>query len=355
MGLFEDDDFDKDRYDAQLSTEALKKIINQQPDELELGQYTPEKYQDAGTYDPRLVSTTDIEYDPLKNSEMENVSTDPRLYDAQMGALSSLQDIGKGGLTAQDKADLARVQTQNNQQDKGRREAILMNNQARGMGGSGQELLAQLSSSQAATDRDAQQGLDIEGMAQQRALAALSQAGHLGGQMRGQEFDEKSQRAQAMDAVSRFNSANTWQGQQFNANQNLQGQQTNAGAANAAAALGIHNRQGTMDNNTGAENKAQQFNKFDVPMAQHQSKVDVYGRQVEGAGKIADIAARRAGQSAASDSAGNAAVLSGAGTGAATGAGIGAMAGGVGAVPGAAIGGLIGGGAAFLATRKNKK
>jgi len=348
MGLFGDDEFDKDAADSDLSLEALKKILGQEPDALQLGQYTPEKFQDAGTYDPRLVTTQDIKYDPLGNSAMENVSTDPRLRDAQMSALTSLQDISKGGLTAQDKADLARIQSTNNQQDKGRRDAILMNNQARGMGGSGQELLAQLSSSQAATDRQAQQGLDIEGMAQQRALAALSQAGVLGGNMRGQEFDEKSKVATAKDAVDRFNSANTWQGQQFNANQNMQGQQFNAGAGNTAAALGIHNKQGTMDNNTNAGNNAQKFNKFEVPMAMHTSQVDAYGHRVNGATKIADIAAQRAGQSAQSGAATTSAVVGGAGTGAATGAMVGGP-------WGAVAGGVIGGVGGYMASKSGKK
>jgi hypothetical protein len=77
--------------------------------------------------------------------------------------------------------------------------------QARGVGGSGNELLAQLQSSQAATDRQAQQGLDVAGMAQSRALQSNQQQGALGGDIRRQDFGEQSAKAQATDNINQFN------------------------------------------------------------------------------------------------------------------------------------------------------
>ena len=150
-------------------------------------------------------------------SEMAGINTDSRYQDAQLAALDSLNEVSEGGLTAADKAALARVQSDVATQDRGRREAIRQNMAMQGMAGSGNDLLAQLSSSQAATDRASQAGLDIAGMSQQRALDAMVQAGNMGSQMRSQEFGEKSQTAQAQDAINRFNTANQNSANQWNA------------------------------------------------------------------------------------------------------------------------------------------
>jgi hypothetical protein len=346
MGLFSDDsEFDKSKLEEEQQLAALKTIMSDTPEPLKLQEYKPEQYQYAGDIDPRLASAQSVKYGDLGDSAMQGVSTDPRLRDAQMHALSSLQEIGDGGLTAQDKADLSKIQTEANQQDRGRREAILMNNQARGMGGSGQELLAQLSSSQAATDRQAQQGLDVEGMAQQRALAALAQSGQLGGQIRGQEFNEGSAKASAADAVAKFNAANSWQNQQFNANQALQAGQFNAGQANNMAQGNRNARQEVTSGNTRSNNEAQKLNQFDAPIARQKSLNDTYGYQVEGAKAGLNAATGQLQRDAASGAASTGAILSGAGAGAATGATVGGP-------WGALAGGVIGAGGAYLATKK---
>jgi hypothetical protein len=166
----------------------------------------------------------------VDGTAFDNVSTDPRLKEQQLAALASLKEISDGGgMTAKDKANLWRVQSQAAQADAGRRDAIMQGMARRGMGGSGAELLAQLSSSQAATDRQAQEGLDIAGMAQERALSAMLQGGQLAGNVRGQDFDEQAKVAQARDAIAQFNAANANQTSQFNAGQGNNMAQFNAG------------------------------------------------------------------------------------------------------------------------------
>ncbi|TXG85830.1 MAG: hypothetical protein E6R13_01580 [Spirochaetes bacterium] len=97
-----------------------------------------------------------VQYEELKNaglltpeleqvfqqqaSEMQNISTDPRLKQAQLNALSSLEEIGQNGMTLQDKANLQKIQTQIGQQERGAREAILQTAARRGTSGSGFEL-----------------------------------------------------------------------------------------------------------------------------------------------------------------------------------------------------------------------
>jgi hypothetical protein len=190
-----------------------------------------------GVNTPEYDTWTPDEYDWLGDvtlgqqggTEFDNISLDPRMKDAQMQALMSLQDIGNnGGRTLADDANMNKILSSVNADDRGRREAILQNANARGMGGSGMEMLAQLDSSQAATSRANQGGLDVAAQAEMRALDAMQRAGLLGGQIRSQEFDEQAQRARSQDLINNFNTGvgNTQimhnsQGRQDVANQNV--------------------------------------------------------------------------------------------------------------------------------------
>lgn len=146
----------------------------------------------------------------LGPSEMQSISTDPRLMQAQLNALQSLTQIGEsGGMTDIEKSQLNAIRRNVAQEDKARQESILQNMAQRGLGGSGVELAARLSSSQASADRASQESDRQAAIAQQRALEAIAQSGTLGGQMRGQEFGEKSAIAQAKDAIARFNLQNS--------------------------------------------------------------------------------------------------------------------------------------------------
>lgn len=197
----------------------------------------------------------------VDKSAMDGISTDPRLKQAQLAALASMQEIGSsGGMTATERAQLAKVQGEVAQADRGRREAILQNMRSRGMGGSGMELLAQLQSSQGATDRASQAGLDIAGMAQQRALQALTQAGGMAGGIRGQDFGEQSQIAAAKDAIAKFNAANTQQANQFNAGQLNSMGQFNAGLGLDASKFNASSANDMSMFNTGQTNSMGQFN-----------------------------------------------------------------------------------------------
>lgn len=266
----------------------------------------PESQVDLGGYAPSTVSAQNIpnpemlSYDlgdprlagvvQQGDSAYNDISIDPRLRSNQNDALAALAEISQGGgFNAQDRANLSRIHSEESQADRGRREAILQNLGARGMSGGGMDLLAQLQSSQAATDRESQRGLDVAGQGQQRALDAIMQSGQLSGQMQGQDFSQEAQKAAAQNAINQFNAqntnvnnlananianqftmnqaagrlgaqqnnvANTMAAQTSNANRGMQAQQFNAGAANAASADKTQNAQNTANANVQARNQA---------------------------------------------------------------------------------------------------
>lgn len=186
-----------------------------------------------------------------EQSGMENIATDPQLKNAQLQALSQLQEIGSsGGLTAMDRAQLSELTGNLANQERGQRESIMQSAQQRGMGGSGLALAQQMQNQQGSAQRASQQGLDIAALAQQRALESIMQSGQLGGQIRGQDFNEQAQKAQAQDMINQFNAQ---------ARQNTQNQ--NVDRMNQAQQYNLGQRQSVADANVATRNQQQQYNK----------------------------------------------------------------------------------------------
>lgn len=229
----------------QAQQAALQGILNINTPTIAEEQVSPTNEAVAGTLNPNMQSTAQI-----GSNAMAGISTDPRLQQAQMQALSQLQQQGQSGFTS---AQLAALQSANQQaagQAQSANAATMQNMAARGMGGSGMELAARLSNSQNAANMANQQGNQLAGQAQQNALAATAASGQLGGQMQQTQFGQQSQVAAAQNAINQFNTANQ---------QNVIGQNTTA--QNAAQAANLANAQNVANTNTGIANQAQYYNK----------------------------------------------------------------------------------------------
>jgi hypothetical protein len=233
-----------------------------------------ERHRSAGTLTPELE-----QFIGQEATKMNQVSTDPRLKDAQMASLGKLAQLGETGITSEDRLALGDVRRDVAREDQARQQSILQNMQSRGAGGSGAELAASLASSQAAAERSSQEGMQQSAMAQKRALEAIMQRGSMAGEMRGQDFQEQSAKAQAADAIARFNAQNR---------QSVAGANVNRG--NRASEMNLGNAQDLMNRNTDLSNKEQAYNK--------ELLVDDYNRKMDKARTIANI---KLGQAKASD------------------------------------------------------
>jgi len=186
----------------------------------------------------------------LGPSEMEGVSTDPRLAATQMQALEQLAGLSEGGLSEADIAALEQTRRSVEGSQEARQEAILQDMQQRGIGGAGAELAMRLAATQGAADRQNQASLDVTRQAQARALQALAQQANLAGQVRSQEFGEQSDIARAQDAIREFNLRNQ-----------QRVQDSNVAARNQAQAANLSTAQEIANRNVGLMNQQQQFNK----------------------------------------------------------------------------------------------
>ena len=208
------------------------------------------------SYDPAMqsyvgdITAPDIMMPAELQSAMSGITTDPRFADAQFAALQGYEDIiSGGGMTEMD-----RLNAQRAMQDAGlastRAQADIQQDMARrGISGGGQEMLAKLAASQSNINRasDAQQNIQAE--ARNRALQALQAKGGMAGQMQAQQFGQKSQIASAQDAINQFNT-----GLKTGQANKLAEMQMQAAQTNQAMRQGVHGA------NTGAKNRASEFN-----------------------------------------------------------------------------------------------
>ena len=208
----------------------------------------------------------------LGPSAMENVATDPRLQAAQMSALQGLQDRSQSGYDATDRAAMAEAQMAAARQEQGQRGAIMQNMQARGMGGSGAELAAQLANQQGSANRMSATAGNIAGEGRQRALQAMMQSGQMAGQMQGADFNRQAQIAQARDQISQFNTTN---------NNKVQAQ--NNAMINQARMANQQGRQGVASGNTSGQNQFNQNqfqNKQGVAQVQYNAATNDINNQI---------------------------------------------------------------------------
>ena len=184
-------------------------------------------------------------------SSFNQIVNDPAFKQAQMQALTGLQDVAnQGGLTSIDKARMNDIANQEGVQARGAREAISQNAAERGVGGSGLEFLSQLKNQQSTASDQSNRDTSVAADAQQRALQALVDSGTMAGNIRGQDYSEASQKAAAEDAINRFNAANQQQTNLYN-----------TGVQNQAQATNLAAKQNIADTNTSLANQQQQYNK----------------------------------------------------------------------------------------------
>jgi len=212
---------------------ALNEFRNVQIPSLRDIQYQIEPYEvDELLQHPLTLDVSDLQ---LAESALADIVVSPEVTSAQQDVLGRLEEVSQEGITAQERADLAKMRMDEKMTERGQREAILQQARERGIAGSGAELAAQLASQQSGADRGAQRGMDIAALAKQKALQALVSKGDLAGRMRGQEYQEKSEAARAADAIKQFNVAQQTSAREANIQREMEAAQQRQRIAEAQA------------------------------------------------------------------------------------------------------------------------
>jgi hypothetical protein len=225
--------------------QALQELSGVRIPTVEEQQIALERLQLQGELNPQMEGV-----ESLGPSEMGAISLDPQLRAAQMAALRDMGSIARGGLSAADRANINEIRARNAQQVRAQEESIMQEMARRGTGGGNQELVARMQAAQMGANRASAEGDRIAAMAEQARREALTQQANMAGNVRGADFGEASAKAQAADAIARFNAANK------------QGVMTrNVGASREAEAANLTAKQRLADANVGLSNQQQQYNK----------------------------------------------------------------------------------------------
>ncbi len=256
--------------DMDAALAALQGV--QTPTQAQLTLPELQQYVSAGLMTPAQAAAA------LQNSNAyDNANVDPATREAEMSALSQMQDVSdSGGLTGEMKAQLAAALNTANTNTQGERGSILDSLAQRGVSNSLMGPAAQM----AASGQDAQTAnlaaTQSAGQAEQNALAAMSGSGALAGNIHSQDYSEQANKAAAQNAINQWNAQNTTQNNQFNA-QNQQ----------ASNLYNTQNAQTIGNANTENANARTQYNT--------QLPQNIYNDQMQKAGAIANINSGKAG------------------------------------------------------------
>ncbi len=222
----------------------------------------------------------------LGPSAMENIAVDPRLAQAQMGALEQLSQMGEVGLLPGERAALNQARRAAASEAQAKSAQLMDEYARRGVGGSGAELAARLQAGQSAADRQSQESDRLMQMAQERALSSISNAGNLAGQISNQQFGQQSDVAKAKDYINQFNIQNQ---------QNVQ--QRNVAGANQAGLRNLQEQQRIAEQGTGIKNQQQQYNKGLIQQ-QFQNQTQKIGGQTGQLANLQNLNNQQAGRTA---------------------------------------------------------
>lgn len=191
-------------------------------------------YQSQGTLTPELIKTVD-----LAQSQVSKIKEDQTLRNAQLETLQTLGQVSRGGLRPEDRAAYNEMRAAVQRDQEAKRQQILQSMQARGQGGSGAELLAQLQGNQAAAEQASSQADRLAAQSSQEALQALGQRAQLAGGVRSQDLTAAEMRARAEDQRNQM----LWQN-------SMETQRANIAARNAAQQQNLANMQRISEMNT---------------------------------------------------------------------------------------------------------
>lgn len=138
-------------------------------------------------------------------SQLAGAAADPHAIEAQNRALDQMMGIyDAGGYTDAERAQMQLAERDAANFARSQRLGVERDAAARGIRGSGLELMGALDAEQAGANRASDYANQIAIAGQQRALEALAQGGTWAGQIRGQSFDEDATRRSAADDWAQY-------------------------------------------------------------------------------------------------------------------------------------------------------
>jgi hypothetical protein len=239
-GEISDEQFEKTKEALRKYQDSLQAPPGTAP------KFTPEEFASIQQFSPQIAQHVEE-----KSPEMLTEAKSGAAIRAQNEGLQDLRSRVMSGKDVIADAQQEEALFNADAQAKGRREQILQSMSNRGLSGSGQDILAQLGSSQQAQVNARQQSLDAAKQAEGRRMEALGQMTNLAGNIRGQNRQTEANNADIMNSYN----------QRLAAGQNAHNQYA-AGVNNAAQQYNIGNKTQVDQANVNQRNQANYGNQM---------------------------------------------------------------------------------------------
>jgi len=222
----------------------------------EFGDLNLQRFAQAGEMAP----TTETAEQLAMIDQLQNVQLDPRLRTAQMSALDTLQKLGQTGISPEQRAELNTLTRKTEAENQARLQALLQQQDVRGVGSSDMGLAMRALEAQGAANRQAETSERTAATGFRQALDAISQAGGLAGQIEGQDYSRGAQLAEAQRAR-----------EIANLGQRADVQQRNVGARNAAQLFNLQQAQDIANRNIGLSGEETRYKAYERPQMQFEA------------------------------------------------------------------------------------
>lgn len=163
--------------------------------------YIPQQY----AVGPSLQRTPLTSLYLLGPSALEDIQLDPSLRADYLTALDQARTRALRGFTEQDQALLAEYLNSIAQQQQAAQQQVLQDAQRRGVADSGQQLVAALQGSQAATNQGSRAALQAAAMRLQQQQLANQQLGELARMIEQSDYERALNLAKQQDFIQKFN------------------------------------------------------------------------------------------------------------------------------------------------------
>lgn len=198
-----------------------------------------QQYVKQGNYMPEFEQAVED-----LHSRFEDLKADEQSKGIQLEAINKLRDMSRRGFTMQDEAALSKGQRDIATQENARRESILQNLQARGMGGSGAEIQSLLQSSQGGANKEADLALQLAALRGEQSSASVKGLMDAASSFRQQGFEEEAKKRAYEDEMNKFSKSNQ-----------INRQARNVAAENVGRQLNLSEQQRIADINAGLANQ----------------------------------------------------------------------------------------------------
>lgn len=273
----------------EAKSRAIEEVLLKAQNSLEMpsGQATPltfEEYSVLAQYKPEIARMVS-ENAPQLIGEAQSQD----VIQAQKNTLQEYEALAKSGTDAQGEADRGRLLSDVQGQGNTARANLLREYSQRGLGGSGQDVLANMAAQGQLQERAQQQGLDIAAQNQTRRMDALRNASNLASQMRQTNLGVEQTNTNTMNEFNRRNTMNLQAYETQRANALNQAQQFNMQQSQNAADKNVTGRNATNQQNTINDMAAKEA----LRKAQNDRTLGIAGARVEGLGREGQIDANR--------------------------------------------------------------